>query len=141
MSNWEFHFRNFDPAEQWFGVYHAGCGGAPWHTGRPRCWDCTIPTNILGGDNSVYVPSSWVVDFGQWISIIMDGLDAIVELGLVIGTGGADMPSLVALCADAFNIDQAVVQTEIANQGITAADLSQAISQNFANACAPIAGG
>ena len=71
--SWEFHFRNFTQREMWVGAYHLGCGGVPWHDGRPKCWEQTIPHNPQGGSTSVYVPSPWVVDFAQWFQVIIDG--------------------------------------------------------------------
>jgi len=88
MGNWQFHFRNFDPGEQWFGVYHAGCGGTPLHDGRPNCWGQYIPQNPQGGDSSVYQPRDYIIDFSAWFSVIVEGLASAVNLGIFVGSGG-----------------------------------------------------
>jgi hypothetical protein len=140
MANWEFHFRNFDPGQQWFGAYHAGCSGLglDWHDGRPNCWAQDIPHNPQGGSNSVYVPADFVVDFGAWFKVILEGLQAAVNVGLFIGSGGEDVDALGEAIADAFKVSQDVVQAEIANNNLQAEDLQKLLTENFATACATI---
>lgn len=113
--NWEFHLRNFDDVSQWFGIYHAGCGGAPWHDGRPRCWDVTITNNPTGGQNSVYVPSSFVVDFAQWFKVIEDGIEEVAAIGMVIASEGEDEEAWKDAVSDAFNIGRDVVDAAVTN--------------------------
>ncbi len=127
--NWQFHFRNFDNQPQWFGVYHAGCGGAPWHTDRPRCWDCQPTNNPTGGENSVYVPSSWVVDFAQWFKVVLDAIEEIGDIALVIVTEGDDVDAWKDAVSTAFNIGQDVVDAALTNSN---ADINNLIANSNA---------
>jgi hypothetical protein len=138
MSEWEFEFRNFDAGEQWFGVYHAGCGGAPWHTGRPRCWDQYIPTNPTGGSSSNYKPSSWVVDFGAWLDVILEGLKAIVNVAVFIGSDGENMKALVKAFSDVFKVESDIIQAEIESRKLSSEDLQKALQENLQSACSAI---
>jgi hypothetical protein len=127
--NWEFHFRNFDTQAQWFGVYHEGCGGAPWHTGRPRCWDCTITNNPTGGDNSVYVPAGFVVDFEQWFKVILDGIEEVGDILMVVASEGEDVDAWKDAVSTAFNISTDAVTAALTNSNTDLATL-MANSQN-----------
>lgn len=135
MANWELHFRNFDNQEQWFGAYHAGCGGAPWHTGRPRCWDCTIINNPGGGENSVYVPSNWVVNFGAWFQVLVQGLEEAVNIGLFIAEDGEDADEVIQ---GAFDVEKDVVDALMEQYQLNNEDLQTLLSENFNAACAAI---
>lgn len=128
-SNWQFHFRNFDNEAQWFGVYHMGCGEAPWHDGRPRCWSCEPNNNPGGGQNSVYVPSSWVVDFAQWFKVVLDGIEEIGDIAMVIVSEGEDADAWKDAVSTAFNIDQDAVTAALTNSN---ADIDTLIAKSKA---------
>jgi hypothetical protein len=105
----QFHFRNFDSNDQWFGVYHAGGALAPWHDGRPGVWKQTIPHNPLGGGDAVYVPSDFVVNFGAWFDVIIDGLTLVKDFGIFLATEGADEEELVEVIKDIFEVEKDVI--------------------------------
>ncbi|WP_235217030.1 hypothetical protein, partial [Archangium violaceum] len=76
MADWQFHMRSFDQSTgTWFGVAHAGCGEVGHrHCGVPGCWNCTVHNNPTGGQASEYSPSDWVINFGAWFNLIVDGI-------------------------------------------------------------------
>jgi len=139
MSSWEFDFRNFDISEQWFGVYHAGCGGAPWHEERPNCWGAYVAgTTGTPTFPVVYAPSSWVVDFGAWLDVIIEGLEAIVRVAVFIGSDGEDMKALVKAFSDVFKVESAVIQAEIEGRKLSTENLQKALQENLKSACSAI---
>jgi hypothetical protein len=134
MATWEFHFRDLNTnGQDWFGVYHAGCGGTPWHEGRPKCWDCTIENNPTGGDSSVYVPASFVVNFGAWFQVILAGLTEVANIGMAIASEGEDAADAIS---GAFDVASDVVKAEMAAAQMNDEDLTTLLNQNFNNACA-----
>lgn len=137
-SSWQFHFRNFDTAEQWFGVYHAGCGGAPWHEGRPKCWDCSITDNPTGGDSSVYVPAKFVVNFDQWFKVIIDGIEEVGDILMVIASEGEDADAWKEAISKAFGIGQDIVDAAVTNSGVDLDTLMQQSQKQFATAASSI---
>jgi hypothetical protein len=137
-NNWQMHFRNFMQEENWFGVYHAGCAEPePPHQGRANCWQCQIPYNATGtGDGSdVYRPSSYIVNLEQWLGVILEGLDAIINLAVFVGTGGEDVEAMYAAVQAAYNVDQDAINQGLSNQGATAQDLQNALAQNIQSTC------
>lgn len=126
-KNWQFHFRNFDTTPQWFGVYHIGCGGAPWHEGVPRCWDCQPTNNPTGGEDSVYVPSDWVVDFDQWFKVILDGIKELEEITLIIVTEGEDADAWIDAVTTVFDIAEDTVKAALTNSN---ADINELIAKS-----------
>lgn len=133
MNNWEFHFRNFSPTgTDLFGVYHAGCGGVPWRDGRPNCWSCNISSNPTGGQSSVYLPADFVVNFGAWFNVILEGLKEVAEIGLAIATDGEDVAGAIS---GVFDVEKAVVEAVLAQNQMSTQDLSALLSQNFEKAC------
>lgn len=67
-DNWEFHFRNFDPGEDWFGVYHAGCSGLgeDWHDGRPNCWGRICHTTPQGVRIAMEIHFQFTSPLASW---------------------------------------------------------------------------
>ena len=135
---WELHFRNFSQGKQYFGVYHAGCGGAPWHTNRPRCWETLVDNNPTGGDNSVYVPNSWVVNFAQWFKVVEDVSEILGNLALYIGSEGEDEDSLEDALSDATSLSQDIIAAKLAASKYSTAELTALAAQNFASTCQQI---
>lgn len=131
-NQWEFHFRNFDSESQFFGVYHMGCGGAPWKMGRPGCWACTPANNPTGGDNSVYVPADFVVHFGAWLQVIIDVLKEIEDLAVAIASEGEDEDAFVEAASDAFNLSQDVIKAQAESSGAELSTLMSRSQQAFA---------
>jgi hypothetical protein len=138
MPTWEFGFWNFDLETQWFGVYHAGCGGAPWHEGRPNCWGQYIPNNLPSGGYSVYEPSPWVVDFGAWLDVILEGLQTAINVAIFVASDGEDMKALSKAFSDAFKVGSDVIQAEIEERKLNAENLQRLLKENFASACSAI---
>ncbi len=136
--SWQFHFRNFNNANSWWGVYHLGCGGAPWHDGRPRCWEQVIPYNPTGGHDSVYVPSDWVVHFGNWFQVILDGLKLIADVGIFIASGGEDEDALTDALQDAFNVTEDVIKGVAEENQVNLGELAKQARASFAKTCASI---
>jgi len=134
----EWHFRNFDSTNQWFGVYHQNCGMAPWHDGRPRCWDCTIVADPTGGDNSVYLPSSFVVNSTQWFQVIIDGIKVGIDLGLAIASEGEDEDAMYDAIKDSLTLEKDVVDAMLQNNSIDINNIITASKQNMAAAAASI---
>lgn len=135
MSNskqWEFHFRNFDSHTNWYGVYHFGCGGAPWHDGRARCWEVDIPTNPTGGHASVYVPSTFIVKEMQWIKVILDSIKELGEIGLAIASEGEDLAGAIS---GALDIAKDVVEAVSHDIGHDLDELQKFADQSFAASC------
>jgi hypothetical protein len=143
-ENWEFHFRNFDPGEDWFGVYHAGCSGLgeDWHDGRPNCWGAYLPYNPTGGPYSdgnslsVYQPASFVVNFDAWADALLAGLEAIAQFAIYVGSEGENAEALNQAIADAFNVGADVVKAKFG--GTSSDTLQNALRQNFLQACQAI---
>jgi len=137
MSNkqWEFHFRNFNPETNWFGVYHFGCGGAPWHDGRARCWSVDIPTNPTGGHSSVYVPSTFIVKEMQWIKVILDSIKELGEIGLAVASEGEDLSGAIS---GALDVAKDVVDAVSHDIGHDLDELQKIAEQSFANSCAAV---
>ena len=136
--SWEFHFRNFTQREMWVGAYHLGCGGVPWHDGRPKCWEQTIPHNPQGGSNSVYVPSPWVVDFAQWFQVIIDGLKLIEDVALFIGSEGEDEDALIDALKDLFNVSEDIIKAEAAKANVNLNELAKNAKASLEKTCASI---
>jgi hypothetical protein len=136
--DWQFHFRNFDTIDQWFGVYHAGCVDIPWHDGSPRCWDVTINNNPMGGENSVYVPSSFVVNFDQWFKVILDGIKEITEIAMIIVTEGDDADAWKDAVSTAFDIGKDTVEAALTNSNADLNTLMANSEASFAAAAAAI---
>lgn len=134
-QNWEFHFRNFDNHTNWFGVYHLGCGGVPWHDGRPQCWFVDIPNNPTGGHASVYVPSTFVVKAAQWIKVILDGLKEIGEIGLAIVSEGEDLQGAISGVLD---LEKDIVEAIAHDIGHDLDELQKEAAANFASSCAAV---
>jgi hypothetical protein len=135
QQKWQFHMRNFDNTEQWFGIYHAGCGGVPWHEGRPKCWDVRITNNPTGGENSVYVPANFVVEFSQWFKVIVDVLKEIENIGVAIASDGEDLSSVIS---GAFGVAKDVVEAEAHNIGADLNALSKNAAEAFEASCKSI---
>ena len=135
---WQFHFRNFSPSKRYFGVYHMGCGDAPWHTGRPRCWETLVDTNPTGGDNSVYVPSDWVVDFAQWFQVVEDISKILGDIGIFVISDGDDVDALSNAISAATTLPQDVIAAKIASSQYSTAELTAMASQGLDNACQQI---
>jgi hypothetical protein len=140
----QFHFRNFTERNIWFGAYHAGCGGAPWHDGRPRCWPSpenfnhTIPHNPTGGYDSVYVPADWVVHFADWFKLIADSLKLVGDIGLFIASEGTDEDALVDAIKDVFNVTDDAVRSAAEYNSVDLSALAANASATFANSCASV---
>jgi hypothetical protein len=135
---WEFHFRNFSQQPQTFGVFHAGCAGGDVHTGRSRCWQKVIPNNPTGGDDSVYAPSGWVVDFGDWLSVMKDVGELFADIAIYIGSEGDDEDALVDAISDATSLSADIIQAKLAESQYDAAALIQLASQNLEQTCQQI---
>ena len=134
-QRWEFHMRNFDNTVNWFGIYHAGCGGAPWHDGVPRCWDTNIRDNPGGGDASVYVPANFVVEFGQWFKLIVAVLKEIANIGIAIASDGEDLSKVIS---GAFGIAEDAVAAEEHKVGVDLSHLSANAKAAFDASCSAI---
>lgn len=107
--DWEFHFRNFYDHDMHVRVHHAGCAITPWYDGRPGCWkNRKLRYSPTGYGDAVYCPSNWVVNFGEWWPLIMDGLKLIADLGLFIIEPNPE--SLIEVCADVWAVSEDVVQ-------------------------------
>jgi len=136
-NRWEFHFRNFDSEPHYFGVYHSGCGGAPWKMGRPNCWYCQPTNNPDGGDNSVYVPSDFIAHYGAWLQVIIDVIKEISDLAAAVASEGEDADAWVDAVSDAFQMEQDIVKAQLANSGVeleTLMERSQAVLEASAQA-------
>ncbi|MEH2151643.1 hypothetical protein [Nostoc sp.] len=107
---WQFHFRNFNENEMHVRVHHAGCAKDPWHDGRPACWEKDIPYCPQGSNNgeAVYVPSAWVTNFGDWWSIIKDGLKLIKDLGVVFFPP-VKSGDVIDVISDVFAIEKDII--------------------------------
>ena len=139
MANWEFHFRNFDNAETWWGVYHAGCGEVPWHDGRPGCYKETVNYCPTGGDpHGVYVPSDWVVNFNAWFKLIVDGLKEVANIAIYIASEGEDVDALEDIIKGAFDVDKDVVSAAISDHKLNSEDLQNLLQENFKKACSDV---
>lgn len=112
-QRWEFHFRNFNDDVAHVEVHHMGCGMTPWHDGRPGCWTKKIEHNPRGGNQSVYVPSDWVVHFSDWFNVISDGLKGLVNLGVFIGSGGTDAAALIKAMVNICKVPADVVKASV----------------------------
>jgi hypothetical protein len=131
-NQWEFHFRNFDNEAHYFGVYHLGCGGVPWKTGRPNCWECQPVNNPGGGSNSVYVPAGFVVHFGAWLQVIIDVLKEIEDLAVAIVSEGEDEAAWIDATSDAFDLSEDIVKAQAASSGAELSTLMAKSKQAFA---------
>lgn len=132
MGNIQFHFRNFNNRDMRVGLNHAGCGGAPWADGRPNCWGQTIPYNPTGGHNSVYVPSDWVINFDEWLTVIVDGLKLVEDIGIVIADEGGDLSSVLS---DIFKIEKAIVEATAEKLGFDLTTLAANAKKSFESTC------
>lgn len=136
---WEFHFRNLTSTEQWFGVYHAGCAEAPWHTARPRCWQTNIWYNPTGGGDSVYPPSALVGDFGTILKDVSMTVDEMfVDFAILVGTEGTSLGSLISIMVEVYNLEEEIIQTVISSSNSEPEAVIAAAQQGFANACQQI---
>lgn len=131
-KKWEFHFRNFDNHENWFGVYHRGCGMAPWHERRPRCWDVELPHNPGGGHSSVYVPASFVVKGTQWVKLILDSIKEVGEIGLAIASEGEDLQGAIS---GALEVAKDVVEAVSHDVGHDLDELQKKMEESFQASC------
>ncbi len=131
-KNWQFHFRNFDNHENWFGVYHIGCGMAPWHEQRPRCWDVELSHNPRGGQHSVYVPASFVVKGSKWVKLILDSIKEVGEIGLAIASEGEDLKGAIS---GALEITKDVVEAVSHDVGHDLEVLQHKMEASFEASC------
>jgi hypothetical protein len=131
----QFHLRNFNARNMRIGVYHAGCGGAPWHDDRPNCWGVEIPNNPTGGANSVYVPDSWVTNFADWMNVIVDAVKLVGDLAIFIESEGEDAEALAEAIADISDITKDAALAEADRTGVNLEALAQQVKANFAQVC------
>lgn len=137
--NWQFHFRNFDQQGQvWFGVYHLGCAEVPWHDGRPKCWHNKITYNPTGGNNSVYAPSSFAVNFGDWFKVIVDGLKEVENICMIVASEGTDEDAWVDAVTGIFDITEDTVTAALAQNNIQLSDLIAMSNKAFAQSAAAV---
>jgi hypothetical protein len=136
MSDWVFHFRNFDSTPTWFAVCHAGGDPFKKHDGRTECWNVTPTDNPTGGQKSVYNPSNWVVGFKSWWKIIKDGLDLIADSATYIASEGEDEDALEDAIKDAFRLSEDTAKGVIGDYLATHANLAEAVTQSRAQAAA-----
>lgn len=132
MSNidWQFHFRVFHQGGVPIRVHHAGCAMTKWHDGRPCCWKPGAiaygPAGQASGD--VYVPSGFVVRFGDWWPLIKDGLMLIKDMAMLcIPPYSTSAYETKKFMADVFGLTVDVIQESLENDGMTDAELSELI--------------
>ena len=135
MSNdkqWQFHFRNFSQDTVDFATHHFGCGGAPWHDGRARCNHLKVGHNPTGGGNSVYVPSSFIVDETQWVSLILDSIQLALDVAASIADEGESLPSVIS---DSLSVDSDIINAAIQDTGKQLDTLTKDAVTSFAASC------
>jgi hypothetical protein len=136
---WEFHFRNLSPVQQWFAVYHAGCVGVPWHTGRPKCWDAYIDHNPTGGGGSVYPPNALVADFATLLKDVEFTVDEMfVDWAIFLGRDCASFPSAIEMMVEVYDLEMDILEVFIKNANLKPEAVITAAQQGFANACQQI---
>lgn len=112
--DWQFHFRNFYDSESYVRVHHIGCAMTPWHDDRPCCWRNKhlppCPKGLSSGEG-VYRPSDWVVNFDDWWTIIKDGLQLLVDMGLFIYEPNPE--GLISVIMDTFALEEDVVSAYV----------------------------
>lgn len=137
---WEFHFRSSFAGATEVGVYHAGCGGAPWQDTRPNCWVGKIDGNPGGGQNSVYVPSPWVVDFGAWLQVMKDGLNEVKNIAVALASEGDDLDADYDVLAGAFAISRDEVKAQVELQRLQSPELLRDVMNPNLDAAAKAVG-
>ena len=129
QSKWQFHMRNFDSSERWFGFYHAGCAGTPWREGRPKCWGTSIQANPTGGDDSVYVPSDWVIHLNEWVKVVIDACKLASNIGMALMKEEAGIGDLYKITAGVIGVTEDVLKAELADHS----DADIKALENYAN--------
>ncbi len=97
------HFHNHSNKSMNVKVNHSGCAEVPWEDGMPQCWW----EKVDEGNSGVYVPSSWVTNFGTWIDMIVQGVVAIVVTVATAGAGTAEVVAGEAIADAAEGADVA----------------------------------
>lgn len=132
QNKWEFHFRNFENKTVDFATHHFGCGGAPWHDGRARCNHLKVPYNPTGGHNSVYVPSSFIVKENQWVTLILQSIKTVTDIGLSVATDGENLNTVLQ---DVLKVASDTVEAVAHDIGADLDALSKDAASSFAASC------
>jgi hypothetical protein len=136
-NNWEFHFRNanggFSNNSNYFAVNHIPCETQSIvYKGidRGNCWNHLVPPNVTGGDDSVYCPSTAVVDFSNWVDVICEALKEAADIALFIATEGTDAEAFLGICDGVYGLVQGTAAAKIKDHGVTAAQFQSYLTEN-----------
>lgn len=144
---WQFHLRNCDANPNhanWFGVYHTVCASANYTPDIPKrgcCWGVYLEEpNPQGGESSVYVPGSIVLDPGLILSDLVQALSSAADMLVFIASEGDDVEAFNNSIQAALNLSSQAVQQQIPADQANAIvpGLIAQLQKNLQNAAAAV---
>jgi hypothetical protein len=154
-NNWQFHFRNCDVASasggqpasnNWFGVYHFGCGGVPAtpvsDNSRANCFGINLapdPSGLASGA-AVYRPADSVVDANDILDEVLQGALDAANFAVFLASGGTDVGALAQSIGGCLSLSADVVTNAMNEKGVNdAAFLQNYLTGNLETAAETVA--